>query len=463
MAKRVRKIRVFVASPSDVKEERERLPNVVEELNRVIGQDKNIILELVRWETHVAPDMGRAQTIINRQVGPYDIFIGIMWKRFGTPTGTANSGTQEEFGTAFECWKMTRRPRIMFYFNQAPYSLRTPEEADQVRRVLEFRAQLQKQGLIWEYNGPDEFEQFVREHLNAAIRELVVRSRGKALSATSNEIAVSLAQEPAQALFANAFAEWKRHRAFASRDRLELFIQNIDRFKLTREQLRFVLESWFKSGGYSPQDYVKAYDEKLVVEICTEIIQKEKDADLIDGAIKVLGNQESVQCAEILLHVIENKKEFQERSRQTAIEQFWFSRIVRIPHDRIPKVLMSILQNDPNFKLRKEAAYALRHYPAEEVVAVLERTLRDSRSQVRANVVDSLGSIRSPSSIEPLLKLLEEETYSIKMRKKIVWALGRFPNDKRVRRVLQSIARSREEDSQVVREARWGLRMTSEP
>jgi hypothetical protein len=461
MAKLIRKIRVFVASPSDVKEEREHLSKAVEELNRVIGQEKNIILELVRWETNVAPDMGRAQAIINRQVGPYDIFIGIMWKRFGTPTGTADSGTQEEFDTAFECWKKTRSPRIMFYFNQAPYTLRTSEEADQVRRVLEFRSQLQKQGLIWEYSGPDEFERSVREHLSAAIRELLVHQRGKTLPFTSTKIAARLAQEPAQELFANAFAEWKRHRAFASRDRLELFLQNTDRIKLTRQQLRFILESWFKSGVYSPQDYVKAYDEKLVVEICTEIIQKEKDADLIDGAIKVLGNQESVQCAEMLLHVIENKKEFQERSRQTAIERFWFSRIMRTPYDRIPKVLMNILQHEPNFKLRKEAAYTLKHYPTGEVVAVLERALRDSNSQVRSNAVDSLGSIRLPSSIDPLLDLLEEETYSIKMRKKIVWALGHFSNDKRVCRVLQSIARSSKEDSQVVKEARWALRITS--
>lgn len=463
MVTKVRKIRIFVASPSDLKDERERLPKVVEELNRLIGQEKNIVLELVSWETHVAPDMGRAQTIINHQVGPYDIFIGMMWKRFGTPTGTANSGTQEEFDTAFEYWKTKHAPRIMFYFNQAPYSLSTPEEAEQLRRVLEFRTQLQKQGFVKDYNEPDQFEQFVREHLNIAIRELIERSRGKVIHAKSNKTTVRLMHEPAQELFASAFAEWKRHRALASRDRLELFIQNIEQLKLTREQLRFILESWFKSGEYSPQDYVKAYDEKLLVEICTEIIQKEKDADLIDGAIKVLGNQESVKCAEILLRVIENKNEFQERSRKTAIERFWFSRIGRTSHDRIPKVLMSILQSDPNFKLRKEAAYALGHYPTEEVVEVLERALRDSTGQVRASVVDSLDSIQSPSSIEPLLELLKGEIYNIKMRKKIVWTLGRFSNDKKVRRVLQSIARNSKEDNQVVKEARLSLRRTPEP
>jgi hypothetical protein len=69
MLERVRKLRVFGASPSDVSEERDRLSRVVDELNRSIGQDRNISVELVRWETHVSPDMGRPQAIINRQIG----------------------------------------------------------------------------------------------------------------------------------------------------------------------------------------------------------------------------------------------------------------------------------------------------------------------------------------------------------------------------------------------------------
>ncbi len=173
MSNQVEKIRVFVSSPSDVKEERDRLRNVVEKLNRIIGPDKNIVLELVDWETHVTPDMGRSQEIINRQIVPYDIFIGIMWKRFGSPTGKAGSGTEEEFNAAYECWKKTGSPKILFYFNQAPYTPRTPEEEDQVRRVREFRAQLREKGLPWKYNGPDEFERFVDEHLHKTILELI--------------------------------------------------------------------------------------------------------------------------------------------------------------------------------------------------------------------------------------------------------------------------------------------------
>ena len=75
MGKQVQKIRVFVATPSDVQEERKILRKVIEELNRMFGENYNTILDFIRWETHAVPDMGRAQAIINQQIGPYDIFL----------------------------------------------------------------------------------------------------------------------------------------------------------------------------------------------------------------------------------------------------------------------------------------------------------------------------------------------------------------------------------------------------
>jgi len=187
MGKLIKKLRVFVSSPSDVNEEKERLPKIVDELNRTVGQHENIYLELVQWQTHGVPDMGRPQEVINRQIGLYDIFIGIMWKHFGTPTGKANSGTQEEFEIAFDCWKRANRPRIMFYFNQAPYTLKDKGDLKQIQRVLEFQEQLKNKGLIWYFNGPDEFEETVRGHLNAAIRQLVFSDITESLEKESNQ------------------------------------------------------------------------------------------------------------------------------------------------------------------------------------------------------------------------------------------------------------------------------------
>src|SRR5262249_10538735 len=73
-----RRIRLFVASPSDVILEREELRKVVAELNRSFAPNNGIILEVFGWETHVAAAMGRPQAIINEQIDDFEIFIGIM-------------------------------------------------------------------------------------------------------------------------------------------------------------------------------------------------------------------------------------------------------------------------------------------------------------------------------------------------------------------------------------------------
>ena len=80
---------------------------------------------------------------------------------------------------------------------------------------------------------------------------------------------------------------------------------------------------------------------------------------------------------------------------------------------------------------------------------------------MRGEVVGVLALMRSPSSIEPLLNALEAEKGE-KMRKKIVAALAGFATDPRVRRVLESIAVDGEEDSQVIKEAKYGLRLMAE-
>jgi hypothetical protein len=97
------------------------------------------VLELVRWETHVHPDLGLdAQKVVNDQIGDYDIFVGVMWKRLGTQTTTAGSGTEEEFRRAYERWQKESLP-VLFYFCQAPFPPpRTKEEVEQLGKVGTF-------------------------------------------------------------------------------------------------------------------------------------------------------------------------------------------------------------------------------------------------------------------------------------------------------------------------------------
>ena len=72
-------VRIFVASPSDVQSERASVEEVVKELNTTIGDTYGIRLETKKWEKDTYPAIGEySQDVINKQIGEYDIFVGIM-------------------------------------------------------------------------------------------------------------------------------------------------------------------------------------------------------------------------------------------------------------------------------------------------------------------------------------------------------------------------------------------------
>lgn len=137
-------VQVFAASPSDVKEERDLLETTIEELNATWSNSLGVTFELVRWETHTYPAFGSdPQAVINNQISDeYDIFIGILWSRFGTPTPRAPSGTAEEFERAVTRIK-NGSPDVMIYFKDTPIAP-SKIDIDQLDEVSKFRDYLSK-------------------------------------------------------------------------------------------------------------------------------------------------------------------------------------------------------------------------------------------------------------------------------------------------------------------------------
>src|ERR1700722_16239806 len=90
--------RILVASPGDVGEERNVIPEITNEWNAVNASGAEVVLMPVKWETHSAPLLGgRPQAIINEQlVKDCDMLVGVFWTRIGTNTGVSVSGTAEE-------------------------------------------------------------------------------------------------------------------------------------------------------------------------------------------------------------------------------------------------------------------------------------------------------------------------------------------------------------------------------
>lgn len=160
-------LQVFVASPTDVQPERDALEEVVRELNKTIGGPLAIRLELIRWETDSYPSLGSdPQAVLSEQLpSDFDIFLGILWQRFGTQTPRAASGTQEEFEQAHQ--RFISDPdsvAVMFYFKKAPVD---PFNVDlsQLELVRQFRDSLKREGIVGTFETLDEFRSHVRIHL----------------------------------------------------------------------------------------------------------------------------------------------------------------------------------------------------------------------------------------------------------------------------------------------------------
>jgi tetratricopeptide (TPR) repeat protein len=181
-------IRVFIASPGDVKEEREMLFKVIEELNKPKSplKKRGCTLKALGWED-VPPGMKRPeQTILDHYpVHSWDIFIGILWGRFGTPPGERDqktgfdyeSGTEEEFDRSYDYWKKTKRPRIMVY--RCMRELQSGKvDGDQLEKVKaffkEFECAGRYPGLYQKYGTVDQLRERVKLDLEYVVINLMI-------------------------------------------------------------------------------------------------------------------------------------------------------------------------------------------------------------------------------------------------------------------------------------------------
>jgi|SRR5215217_5092843 len=93
-------IAVFLASPGDVSREREVARDVIDLVNRKVAKHFELHVELYGWEDQ-PPGYGRPQAQINPHVDDADLFIGMLWRRWGTPSGDEHSsGFEEEYQRA---------------------------------------------------------------------------------------------------------------------------------------------------------------------------------------------------------------------------------------------------------------------------------------------------------------------------------------------------------------------------
>lgn len=187
----MKRLRIFAASPSDTSPERAKVETVASML-KPLADALDIALDVSDWSA-VVPDMGRPEQVILDQLKPteWDVFIGILWHRFGTPPAGQNpqtrkeylAGTEEEFKTAYRLWQQHQKPRIMIYrcTRSVPLDALDP---DQYKRVKDFFEQFdavkgEHPGLYQTFDTTEAFEKLLLNNLQKLLLEYGEHLRGE--------------------------------------------------------------------------------------------------------------------------------------------------------------------------------------------------------------------------------------------------------------------------------------------
>ncbi len=169
-----RKINVFIASPGDLKDERQEFRKTMQLLNVGFGDGASVEFVPLGWENTLASTGPRVQSVINTDIDRCDIFILAMYRRWGQGAPDAEpytSYTEEEFHRALERWKTSGTPEIFVFFKRVD----AESEADpgpELRKVMEFRKHLEetRQVLYRYFDSPESLMEEIDKHLRAYVK-----------------------------------------------------------------------------------------------------------------------------------------------------------------------------------------------------------------------------------------------------------------------------------------------------
>ena len=135
---------------------------IVDRINSSI-RETGWTVELLGWEDRL-PGYGRPQAQINEDVDACDLFLGILWNRWGSPTGEFTSGFEEEFERAVNRRRASDSPEIWIYFKRVDD---TSDPGEQLRQVLAFRGTLKQRRELYyrEFSTTGEWEKSCHDDL----------------------------------------------------------------------------------------------------------------------------------------------------------------------------------------------------------------------------------------------------------------------------------------------------------
>ncbi|MGF1566655.1 MAG: leucine-rich repeat domain-containing protein, partial [Nodosilinea sp.] len=138
---RLKTIKIFLASSSELKEDREQFEIFISRQNDHYI-NRGIRLELVIWEKFPnAMSKTRSQDEYNKAISSCDVFVGLFYTKVG-------QYTNEEFLVAVETFKDSNRPLILTYFKNAP--INTGDITAEIMTLINFKKKLSDIGHFYQ-------------------------------------------------------------------------------------------------------------------------------------------------------------------------------------------------------------------------------------------------------------------------------------------------------------------------
>lgn len=159
-------LRVFIASPGDVHEERLAVVDALSSWNNVFSLPLKTVLSPVRWETHVSPQINVVpQAAINVEaLESCDILIAIFGTILGSPNGRYASGTAEEI----EVFRGGLNKNAMLYFRKVTCGNDIVSQAE-LTRLIAYREERKRDSILKEYTSIPDLKQLVGDDLSRLI------------------------------------------------------------------------------------------------------------------------------------------------------------------------------------------------------------------------------------------------------------------------------------------------------
>lgn len=185
--RRVPDISLFLSSPSDMQADREVVLSEIRLLSDRLNESGSPKIGVIRWPEDIGANAADyAQAVINSQSSTFELFVGLVGVRMGTPTPRANSGTEEEFDRAIELLYGGHPVQVLMFFSNIP---QPPHKIDayQLMLVKQFRDKTNRLGVLSHtYKDRDELEHFVRVSLAKAYESAIVARKRKSVPRTIN-------------------------------------------------------------------------------------------------------------------------------------------------------------------------------------------------------------------------------------------------------------------------------------